>query len=129
MKIEKPGKYMTRDGKSVTIVRVDGTTSVGRIEDDPEPLVWDNQNGEAIGHSLDNSLADKKENLPSIAFSISQTLSDLGSDKERLQVINMVGNNICIDCGKILEPGLRCRCQDPAPNPKAPKKKAAKKKA
>jgi hypothetical protein len=113
MLIDTAGKYTTRNGKTADIFRVDRTTAVGRVPDIGEALVWDVSTGDAIGHDLGNSVISKYRNLPAIALAIQQMLSDLSSDAQRLQVLSIVKQQICDNCGAIIEPGRTCRCMSP----------------
>lgn len=112
MIIDAAGKYLTRDGKTAEIFRVDQTTAVGRVPDDPEAHIWDVRTGDAIGHALTNSLVRKQHNLPALAQQIIKMLIALdGNPIQRVQVLNIVSQQICPDCGETIEPGLKCRCK------------------
>lgn len=112
MIIIAPGKYLTRDGKTADIFRVDQTTAVGRVpEYDTEAHIWDVHTGDAIGHSLLNSLVSKQHNLPEMAQQIVKTLGTLDLPTQRLQVLNIVDQQICPVCGADIEPGLKCSCK------------------
>lgn len=113
MLIDTPGKYLTRGGKTVDIVRLDRTTAIGRLPDERDPLVWDIQDGGAIGHALENSIVGKSRNLPATAVQITQILGALDSNQQRLQVLNILRQQVCLDCGSISVPGLKCECQSP----------------
>jgi hypothetical protein len=111
--IDTQGKYLTRAGEVVDIVRVDRTTAVGRLAGVPEALVWDINTGDALGHSLENSLVGKHRNLPAVALQVAQLLGSLDSNQQRLQVINILHLQVCLDCGSVLEPGVQCPCKTP----------------
>ena len=90
MLIDTPGKYLTRAGEVVDIVRVDRTTAVGRLSGVPEALVWDINTGDALGHPLENSLVGKHRNLPAVALQVAQVLGSLDSKpgvKQRLEAL------------------------------------------
>jgi hypothetical protein len=111
MLIDNPGKYTTKSGIIADIFRVDRTTAIGRLPDVSEVLVWDDHTGEAMGHPLENSLVGKHRNLPAVAMQMTQILGDLDTNQQRLQVINIFRQQVCLDCGNVPEPGLPCPCQ------------------
>jgi len=113
MLIDNPGKYTTRSGAVADIFRVDRTTAIGRLPDVSEALVWDIHTGDALGHPLTNSLVGKHRNLPAVALQIAQILGSLDTNQQRLQVVNMLKSQVCLDCGNTPEPGLPCPCQAP----------------
>ena len=113
MLIDIPGKYTTREGKTVSIVRIDRTTAIGRFDDNPEPLVWELQTGDAIGHSLGNSITGRQRNLPMIANQITQILGGMDDNFQRQTVLNIVRQQICFDCGSVSGAGRKCACQQP----------------
>lgn len=106
--IDTPGKYNMMNGDTATIFRVDSSTCVGNLTGSTEPLVWSKE-GDAVGHDPAHRIVSKHVNTPAIALQIIRQLQPL-TDEQRESVLSIVSQQICIDCGSMIDPGRACTC-------------------